>query len=251
MIRRFATLLMWILVLEAAGYAQGTSSPPQSQQPVAQQPATGPENPEGESSSTQRRVKVRDYRKWTFNVGGGANLASGTTRTFVKGGGGVAAAGAARNFNKYFGLRLDFMWADLPLRTSALQLAQAPGGSDHVYALTLDPIINIPVTSKYSGYFVIGPGFYRRSGNLDSSTAVRGSPCNDFWTWWGTCFNGSVPLTGNFLAEKQNEFGFNFGAGVAHKVRGNLEVYGEFRYLHGKRNNTTTDVRPITIGVRW
>jgi len=38
---------------------------------------------------------------------------------------------------------------------------------------------------------------------------------------------------------------------VARKIRGNVEIYGEFRYLHGKHNNITTDVRPITIGVRW
>ena len=143
------------------------------------------------------------------------------------------------------------MWANLPLRTSALQLAQSPGGTDHVYALTLDPIINIPVTQKYSGYLLVGPGFYHRSGKLDSSTAVPGSACNAFWTWWGTCFNGNVPLNKNFLAESQNEFGFNFGGGVARKLRGNLELYGEFRYLHGTRNNITTAFRPITIGLRW
>jgi opacity protein-like surface antigen len=202
-------------------------------------------------TTRQRKTRPHDYRNWAFNLGGGLNLPNGTTNTFVKGGGGVAAVGAARNFNKYFGFRLDFMWANLPLRTSALQLAQAPGGTDHVYAVTLDPIFSIPFTQKYSAYFLIGPGFYHRSGKLDSSTAVPGSACNAFWTWWGTCFNGNVPLNRNFLAESQNEFGLNFGGGVARKLRGNLELYGEFRYLHGKHNNITTDFRPITIGLRW
>ena len=245
MIRKFAAAMLLVVLAGAIGFAQETPAP---QQPAAQQPTAGQEE---ESSSSRRKARPHDYHNWTFNIGGGANLPSGTTRTFVKGGGGVAAAGVARNYSKYFGFRLDFLWADLPLRTSALQLAQAPSGSDHVYAVMLDPIFNIPVTQKYSGYLVVGPGFYHRSGKLDSSTVVPGSACNAFWTWWGSCFNGSVPLNKNFLASSQNEFGFNFGGGVARKLGDKLEIYGEFRYLHGKHNNITTDLRPITIGIRW
>ncbi len=245
MMRKFVMLAVFAVL------AAGTL--PAQQTPESQQPSTSSSTQDTPEVDTTRQRKARphDYRNWTFNLGGGVNLPSGTTRTYVKGGGGVAGLGAARNFNKYFGLRLDFMWANLPLRTSALQLAQAPGGTDHVYALTLDPIINIPVTQRYSGYLLVGPGFFRRSGKLDSSTVVPGSACNAFWTWWGTCFNGNVPLNKNFLAESQNEFGFNFGGGVARKIRGNLELYGEFRYLHGKHNNVTTDFRPITLGLRW
>ena len=249
MIRKFAAVFVLLLLVRAAGHAEDA---PAGQQPAGQQPAApAQENPEEETSSSRRKVRPHDYRNWVFNVGGGANLPSGTTRTFVKGGGAAAEAGAARNFSKYFGFRLDFLWADLPLRTSALQSAQAPGASDHVYSLMLDPIINIPVTKKYSGYFVVGPGFYHRSGNLDSSTYVPGSACNAFYTWWGSCFNGSVPLSGRFLNSKQNEFGLNLGGGIARKLGDKFEVYGEFRYLHGKHNNITTDLRPITIGVRW
>jgi opacity protein-like surface antigen len=241
MIRRFVTVVLCMLLAAAAAYSQQT--------PDSQQPSAGQENPEAESTS--RKVRPHNYQKWTFNVGGGANLTNGTTRIFVKGGGAVAAAGVARNANQYLGLRLDFLWADLPLRASALQSAQAPSGTNHVYGVMLDPIVNIPVTKKYSGYFVIGPGFYHRSGKLDSSTFVPGSACNAFYTWWGSCVNGSVPLSGKFLNESQNEFGINFGGGVARKIGTRLELYGEVRYLHGKHNNITTDFRPITIGLRW
>jgi opacity protein-like surface antigen len=247
MIRKFVMFAVFAVLAAGTLPAQQT---PDSQQPSTSSSSSGQETPEVDTTR-QRKTRPHDYRNWTFNVGGGVNLPSGTTRTYVKGGGAVATVGAARNFNKYFGVRMDFMWANLPLRTSALQLAQSPGGTDHVYAVTLDPIINIPVTQKYSGYLLVGPGFYHRSGKLDSSTVVPGSACNAFWTWWGTCFNGNVPLNRNFLAESQNEFGFNFGGGVARKIRGNLELYGEFRYLHGKHNNITTDFRPITIGLRW
>jgi opacity protein-like surface antigen len=253
MIRKFVAVALLLLVMGGAkGVAQEAPSPQQpgaQEAPPPQQPSAQ-ENPEEESSS-RRKVRPHDYRKWTFNAGGGANLANGTTRTFVRGGGGVASGGVARNYSRYFGFRLDLLWADLPLRASALQLAQAPSGTDHALGVTLDPIFNIPVTKKYSGYFVVGPGFYHRSGKLDSSTAVPGSACNGFWSWWGRCFNGSIPLDGKFLTSSQNEFGFNFGGGVARKVGDRLEVYGEFRYLHGKHNEITTDFRPITIGIRW
>jgi len=267
MSRKFAVVpVFWVACMAtltaATGHAQQApagqslaNQPPASQTPATQTPATqqpsGQENPEEESSS-RRRARPHDYRNWTYDVGAGGSLPNGTTKTFVKGGGLLGTAGVARNANKYLGLRADFFWINLPLRDSALLQASAPGAHNAVYGLTLDPIINIPVTKKYSGYFLVGPAFYHRSGKLDSSTTVPGSACNAFWIWWGVCSNNiSLPLSGRFLNSSQNEFGFNFGGGVARKIRGNVEIYGEFRYLHGKHNNITTDVRPITIGVRW
>jgi opacity protein-like surface antigen len=232
--------------LVAGAHAQ--QAPP-AQAPAAQKPDATQESTEEVSSS--RKVKPRDYKTWMFNVGGGSSLPHGTTNIFVKGGGIVADAGVARNFSKYFGFRMDFSWTDLPLRASALQLAQSTGGTSQVYGLTIDPIIYIPATKVYSGYVLIGPGFYHRSGKLDSSTAVPGSSCNAFWGWWGTCLNGSLPLSGSFLKENQNEFGFNYGGGIARKVTRKIDVYAEYRAQHGSHNNNTTDSRALTVGVRW
>ncbi len=271
MIRKFATVSGFrvVLVLMAAILAGATtvhaqqtpSQPAPAQQPSAQQPSAQQQPADQQSTSSQeaspeeatrtRKAKPHDYKKWAFNVGGGGSLTNGTTTKFVRGGGAIGAAGVARNVSKYLGLRADFQWDNLPLRNSALQLAQAPGATSHVYTFTLDPIINVPVTKLWSGYFVFGPAYYHRSGKLDSSTVVPGSACNSFYSWWGTCFNGSLPLNKDFLSASQNEFGLNFGGGVARKIRPNLELYGEFRYLHGTGNGKTTDLRPITIGLRW
>ena len=267
----FRVVLALILVTILAGavtvHAQQTpaQAAPASQEPAAQQQPdrqksdTQPSDNQKSSSqevSTEevgpvRKPKVKDYKNWTFNVGGGASLTNGTTRTFVRSGGGIAAAGVARNYSKYFGLRADFQFDNLPLRTSALQMAQALGATSQVYSFTLDPIINIRVTKVWGGYILAGGGFFHRSGKLDSSTAIPGSACNAFFTWWGNCFNSSLPVSNHFLSTSQNEFGENFGGGVTRKIRGNVEVYGEFRYLHGKSSGITTDLRPITIGVRW
>ena len=260
MIGKFATasalmLLVLMIVLVEQGSSQTApagqtpAAPPSTEQTPAQPPATAQEPADEESTS--RRKKVRDYKTWNYNVGAGANLDSGTTKTFVRGGGFVGTAGVARNGNKYLGLRADFIFANLPLRTSTLELAQASGATSYMLGVTLDPVLNFSVTSKYGGYVLIGPGFYHRSGSLNSDTTVPGSPCNTFWTWWGTCFNSSLPLNGKFVDASQNQFGYNFGGGVTRKMPSGVELYAEFRFTHGSHNGITTDVRPITIGVRW
>jgi opacity protein-like surface antigen len=230
------------------------AQPPTAPTPAAQQPANGQE-PAEEEPIPIRRTRPRDYKKWTFDAGVGANTNSGTTKTYVRGGGGLGTVGVARNADKYLGLRADFTFADLPLRASTLELAQATGASSYVLALTLDPIINFSVTKLWSGYVLLGPGFYHRGGGLQGDTEVPGSACNKFWIWWGACANVSIPLSGDFIHTNQNEFGYNLGAGVARKMPSGVEIYFEYRIEHGSAdnsvNNVTTDFRPITLGVRW
>ena len=274
MIRKFATVpgfrvvLALILATTLAGatslHAQQAPAPaPASQTPAPptdqQQPV--PPKPDSQQPGTQqtpleeiglgRKPKVKNWTNWSFNVGTGANLPSGTTDKFVRGGGGVVAAGVARNYSEYFGFRLDFQWDNLPLRDSALVLAQAPGATSHVYSLHLDPIINLPFSKTWGGYVLAGPSYFYRSGKLDSSTAIPGTACNSFYGWWGSCFAGSLPLSGDFLKTHQNDHGENFGAGITYTIRPHVDIYAEVRYFHGKSGLNTTDLRPITVGVRW
>lgn len=229
-----------------------TQQQPPPQQPSAQQPADqSSQEATPEEIGLGRKPKVPEFKKWVFNVGGGASLTNGTTRTYVRSGGLIGAVGVARNYSKYLGLRFDFQFDNLPLRTSALELGQTTSATSHVYSFMFDPIINVPVTKLWSGYIVVGASYYYRSGKLNSSTALPGSACNGFLTWWGNCFNSSLPLNGNFLSAHQNIGGENFGGGIARKVGGSAEIYAEFRYLHGAHSGITTDLRPITVGVRW
>lgn len=228
-----------------------STQPAPAQQPSAQQPSQQSSSQEATPEEVTRRVKPKNYKNWTFNVGGGASLTNGATKTFVRSGGGVGAVGAAHNYSQYFGFRADFQFNNLPLRQSALDQAQAPSASSQVYSIMVDPIINVPVSKDWGGYIVFGPSFLHRSGKLASSTALPGSGCDAFFTWWGNCLDSSLPLGGNFLSANQNEFGYNFGGGITRRIRGDIEFYTEIRYLHGTHNSVTTDVSPITIGLRW
>jgi opacity protein-like surface antigen len=232
---------------------QSQSQAPQSQPQTQSQPPADQSNQEAteEEAARQRRVKPRDFTNWSFNVGGGGSLTSGTTNEFARGGGGVAAVGFARNTSKYFGLRVDAQFDNLPLVQSALRLAQAPSGSSYAITAMFDPIINVPVTKIWSFYVLFGPAFVHRGGKLSSSSVLQGGTCNAFWKWWGSCTAGSLPLDNNYLSTDQNQVGYNVGAGLARKVHSNIEIYGEFRIVHGSKEGITTDVRPATIGVRW
>ena len=264
MIRKFATLPACRIVLSF--FLAVTATHAQQTQPATAQPSPAPQSPAAptpgsqsssaqeasdEETTSKRKLKPKDYRNWTFNVGGGASVYNGTTKEFARGGGGVLAAGVARNSSKYLGLRVDFQWDNLPLKSRTLDLAQAPGATNQVYSIMLDPIINIPVNKLWGGYFLVGPAYLHRSGKLDSSTTIPGSPCNTFWRWWGACTNDNLPLGDAFMHSSQNELGFNLGGGVTRKIRDHIELYGEIRYLHGSHSGITTDVRPITIGIRW
>jgi hypothetical protein len=239
---------------------QPSSQQPSSPQPNGQQPSA--QQPSGQQSSSQqsqepseeigmRKPKPKEYKNWSFTGGGGASLSRGSTGNFVRSGGGVAAASVARNANKYLGLRFDFQFDNLPLRGSALQAAGSTGGHAHVYTGMLGPIVNIPVSKAWGGYVIGGVAFFHRTGALDSSSAIPGSACNPFFLWWGHCFNGSLPLFGPFLHASQNQWGVNFGGGITHRIRPNMEIYAEYRFLHGSHDNITTDLRPITVGIRF
>jgi hypothetical protein len=271
MIRKFAKVhglvraMIALTILTGAAIAQSqqsTPSPSTGQQPSDQQaqpPASASQAGSSSSSSQEaspdeipiRKPKPKDYKNWTFNVGAGASATNGTTTKYAKSGGAIGAAGFARNYSKYFSLRFDFQFDNLPLRNSALELAQATGASSHVYSFLGDLLVNIPVSEEWGGYILAGPAYYHRSGKLDSSTAIPGSACNGFYSWWGDCYHSTLPITGDFLKADENQLGENFGAGITRKITPKMELYAEFRYLHGSHSGVTTDLRPITIGVRF
>ncbi len=255
----FNLLMTFILVAQSAAQSGTGQAPAQPQtgnaasvpQMSASQQPSGGQQPAEEEESTSRRKRGHEYKKWQFNVGAGVNTTSGTTSDFVRGGAFTAMAGAARNANRYLGLRADFIYANLPLRATSLELAQATGATNYALAATLDPIINIPASKDWGLYIIFGPSFIHRHGSLDSDTTPPGSPCTAFWRWYGSCSSASVPLNGNFVSPTQNEWGYNFGAGISRKVPSGVEVYVEYRFMHGSNSGVTTDFRPITVGFRW
>ena len=189
----------------------------------------------------------QDYSKFNFVVGGGPGFPQGDMSSFVNTGGHFMIGGGV-NFKKFLGVDTEFMWHDLPINSSTLKLLQTPGASARQYAWTFNPIVHFPFGEKLGAYVVGGVGWYHRSG--ETTTPGVGVICDPYWSWWYGCTIGSVNfVTGSSSA---NAFGENIGGGLTYRLgESHAKIFTEIRYHHAGYNHVSTNVLPLTFGIRW
>ncbi len=214
----FATILAGATTVHAqqTPAQQPATKQPPAQQPPAQEPSAQPQPAKPQSGAQEaspeeinpvHKVKVKDYKNWVFNVGGGASLTNGNTAKFVRGGGCVVDGWRRPQFSKYFGLRVDFQCDNLPLRTRPCKVRKRPAATSQVYSLHLDPIINIPVTKVWGGYILGGGSFFSSFGQTRIFDRHSGIGLQRLLPLVGTCRTGAFPSMGAFFKSSQNEFG--------------------------------------------
>ena len=186
-----------------------------------------------------------------FNVGGGVGFPLGATSDF-SGNGGTFVVGGGPNFGRFFGLSGEFMWNNLPIKSSVLRAIEVPSVSARQYALTLNGILRVPTHGKLGAYLIGGGGWYHRSGELTAPIVVPGTVCSTFWVWWGSCVSGLFPANAVLASSSSNAFGGNFGGGLTFGLgTQNTKVYTEVRYHHASYNHVNTNLLPLTFGLRW
>jgi hypothetical protein len=193
-------------------------------------------------------VRAQDYpHKWNFNVGGGVGFPQGQLSSFANIGGNFVVGGGW-NAEKYLHLNGEFMWHDLPINSATRNALQTPGASARQYSLTFNPMVPVQLGNHFGLYGIGGIGWYHRSG--ETTTPGTAIICNPYWSWWFGCTIGSVNvITGSTSA---NAFGENIGGGVTYRLGGSgLKFYTEFRYHHAAYNKVSTNIIPLTFGVRW
>jgi hypothetical protein len=215
--------------------------------------------------------------KYTFLIGGGLTLPVGGSHNYLTTSYNIQA-GAARNFNKKFGVQVEFDWANFGFQTATLnnQLAiyNGPfflyglpqlGGTSHVWSFTLNPIMNFYTSDTWGAYLIGGGGFYHKTANFTTPIIVQGfSP-----------FYGPYAYQANQTVDKytSNAFGVNAGLGMTYKFSrfAGERFYVEARYVYtfnSKRpfdygdvnfnnvnvfpqNSAKTGFIPVTFGVRF
>jgi opacity protein-like surface antigen len=190
---------------------------------------------------------AQDFSRANFVIGGGPGFPLGNMSSFV-GTGGNFIIGGGLNFNKVVGVDTEFMWHDLPINSATKELLQTPGASARQYAWTFNPIVHVPLGEHLGAYVIGGIGWYHRSG--ETTTPGAGVVCDPYWSWWYGCTIGSVDfVTGS---RSSNAFGENIGGGLTYRLgEGHAKIFTEVRYHHAGYDHVSTDLLPLTFGIRW
>lgn len=274
--------------LSAPGDLNYSSSVGSTETAAAENYMGGAEDQPPPRRSYSRRPNYNDSmhnpdgsNKYAFQVGGGFTLPTGGTHNYYKTSYDFQA-GAGRNFNKNFGVMLDFNWANFGIQTNTLNnllnIYNSPGingdftqigGYGHVWSFALDPIYNFYGGDRTGAYVTGGVGFYHKTTTF--TTPSIGTYCDYFYG----CFQyqANQPID----SYTSNAFGVNAGIGFTYKLShfANERFFAEARYVYTANsrrpyydgttgtqlsssyfnvfpeNSAPTSFIPITFGIRF
>jgi Outer membrane protein beta-barrel domain len=190
---------------------------------------------------------AQDYNRFLINVGGGMGYPQGDLNSFVNSSGSFVAGGGY-NLTRYLGVDTEYFWQDLPVNDRFKQVLREPNVRARQYAWTFNGIARVPIRGKFGAYVIGGIGWYHRSG--EATTPSVGVICDPYWSWWYGCVIGTSDIVTK--SKSSNAFGENIGVGFTYRWgESQLKVYTEVRYHHASYNNVSTQLVPVTIGIRW
>jgi len=213
--------------------------------------------PYGRPSYNDRWTNPDGSTKFAFEAGVGPTSPAGAWGHYRKTGWDVSF-GAGRNFNRAFGVLLQYDYSRVGVVNSILNAYYneygLSGGSTHIWSLTLNPVISFSDPhSHFGAYAVFGGGFYRKM------TVYTFPQEEDIYrnVYSTICTECRV---------SNNAGGLNGGLGFTYKFTdySNVKLFAEARYTWidnqptaasnasiAPENNHRTGYFPVTMGVRF
>jgi len=212
--------------------------------------APAPQYGEGSRDSQQSSSRLGHL---SFELGGGFNAPFGNDIPYITWGGNLTL-GVGRQFTPHVGALVEYQFIDDKLPGNFLSAVGTPGGNTHIWSFTVDPILYLrPVDhAGWNAYAVGGGGFYRKVTNFKSSVPVV------YCGYFGFCVGGHENAT--VATFSSNQGGMNVGFGFTHSIaESRAKYFAEARYLwvDSPRSSAsqvgtgTTELLPVTLGVRW
>ncbi len=196
--------------------------------------------------------------KWTFELGVGATAPVGNTYHYLNTSYGFQIGGG-RNFNKNFGVLMQFDYDRFGFNGRTLYNQQALynyscsaaagtcisdlDGNSHVWSFSLNPVITVPPLGSIGGYVVGGVGFYHKVANFTLPTDA----CADYYCLY------QYTVQANVDHYTSNAPGFNGGIGLTYKASrfSSEHLFVEARYvlmLNSQRDGLTASNINTTAG---
>jgi len=173
-----------------------------------------------------------------LDLGAGFNAPIGNDIRYITWGGNFTVGGGV-HVNKRTTLLAEYQFIGDKLPGGLIAEAGTQGGHAHIWSFTLDPVIELFPERANGMYFTGGGGFYRKVTSFTEPGQYQNY------------------VVGHFSS---NQGGVSFGFGLTHKSRWetNMRVFAEARYLFlntppvtATDGLGTTELIPVTIGVRW
>lgn len=212
--------------------------------------------------------------KYGFVVGGGFTIPVGGTHNYATTSW-KFQVGGGRNFNKKFGVLLQFDYDKFGMQTSTLnqQLALYNSlgaglpeldGNLHDWSFTLNPVYNFYQADAVGAYVVGGAGFYHKYTQF--TTPVNGTCFDPFYGYYLCSANAPVDWY------TSNAFGVNGGIGFTYRLSrfSGERFFAEVRYVYTHNSRRPYDVSgntayfnafppasapttyiPVTFGIRF
>jgi hypothetical protein len=212
-------------------------------------PAASASGAAGQSDNSSHSI----FSRIAAEAGAGANTPIGNGGHFLTWGANFGGGGGL-HFGKRFSVLAEYQFADDKLPGSLIADAGAQGGYAHIWSLTLDPVIDLLPSHTNSAYVTGGGGFYRKVTSFTDPEEVE------------QCYYYCVIGTENVVVShfSSNQGGVNFGLGLTHRLGGlygdgSMKLFGEVRYVFINTPSATstsyglgtTELVPVTFGVRW
>ncbi len=187
--------------------------------------------------------------RFTANFGGGYTMTTGKISQRLDNGWNVSG-GAGINLSNWFSIGPQFTYSVLGASNTLLNLVQAPGGTAHVWSITLDPRLQFGTSSRFAPYIVGGIGYYRRTVNFTQPGLVPVTFLDPFFGF----FNSLVPTDLVIGSNSRGGIGGNLGGGLSFGIgnrAGGARIFAEARYHYANTGSLPTRMIPITFGIRF
>ena len=196
--------------------------------------------------SLSSSAQVETLQHLTVNVGGGASFLSGTISNRLNTGWNVTG-GVGYRVDPHFSTTVQVGYNGFGVSRRVLNEANVPGGTAHIWSVTLDPKLNFKPGSRLDPYVVGGAGYYRRTVEFTAPTVAPALIFDPFFGFFSTL----VPANQVLGRMSKDGAGGSLGAGVDFGIKHGMSLFTEARYEYAATGGLPTRVIPVRLGLRF